>query len=565
MVFGGNHVGQVSHRNPRCVVVGVVGDEDLHLVGGVVGAGPCRAYHREYHVLAGFVEVHLQVVVHTAGQRVVPRRVEDDAAVVVARVDELCFVELLALHRVGIELRGIGDEGVVGLDDVGEGRVVHLASRLSEAGKHSAQGALFLTLGELLDVVLVVNTAQVPQAEVKCSVLPLADEALLAGTRVVSGSVVGFVVVEVRDVPFAGALAGEQLGHAGRGARGHSGGGGFLVGDVLAGVEVADGEVVVLVLDAEDEALVALVELLPAQRVGVVNEHGFLFVLRVEEAVVAVHDVVEAVGHGVDALHHRLEGSRQGCFGRTATFGIARCHSLLGFRKCTLVSLYERLLVESGVGTRGEFVAAQVIERHLQQLYRIVNLDGGIHLEAGEAEEDVAVVVVAVVHGSLHHEADVGVLGAEIDARRGVERRMHVVHVFGNHVGQFSHRNPRQLVLGVVGNKNLHLVGGVVGSHPVGAYHREDEVFAGLVEVHLQVVENAFGQRVAPRGVEDDVGVVVTRVDEPFHIELLTLHRVCVELRGVCDESLFGVEGPNVIFSPGSTESHQYCRQTKQT
>ena len=116
MLLVGDEVGQLNERLPRCLVAGGVGAEEDHVVGGVVGARPAGAYHLEDEGIVRLVEVELQVVVHIGRQRVVPRGVEDDAAVVVRRVDEASDTEQRALLGVGIELVLGGEQAVGGIE-----------------------------------------------------------------------------------------------------------------------------------------------------------------------------------------------------------------------------------------------------------------------------------------------------------------------------------------------------------------------------------------------------------------------------------------------------------------
>ena len=113
-------------------------------------------------------------------------------------------------------------------------------------------------------------------------------------------------------------------------------------------------------------------------------------------------------------------------------------------------------------------------------------LHGTVHLEASERDKGVAVAVVAAAVSShcclFNHETDVCVGCSEGDVGRrvtvGRKACKVVLHIF-----QVSNLCP--LTVGKIGSLDDDLCGSVVCRHPITAYHCEDDVRLGLIEMHL--------------------------------------------------------------------------------
>ena len=109
--YGRSHVCQSGYLHPRALIGGCIGSQNYQVSRRVVCARPLRADKREVDVGLGLVELHLNVRVLTAGERVGPCAVVDElsrAVAVCLRQDKIGGGELVALHRVRRELECVG-------------------------------------------------------------------------------------------------------------------------------------------------------------------------------------------------------------------------------------------------------------------------------------------------------------------------------------------------------------------------------------------------------------------------------------------------------------------------
>ena len=67
MELGRNHVGQFRYLLPRILILGCIGGQDNHMVGRVICGIPVGPYHTEADESVRFVQMRLQIIVHSCG------------------------------------------------------------------------------------------------------------------------------------------------------------------------------------------------------------------------------------------------------------------------------------------------------------------------------------------------------------------------------------------------------------------------------------------------------------------------------------------------------------------